>query len=117
MKKLLTYQLTMKKHVRHGDINFVEVSKSEGEIVKHDGSFVVGLGETTGHRHILKVKNPDDLVIKKDSSGNYYFELLAEGELTHEEHKTLKVLPAIYKKIQEREVDHFNESLVRKVID
>lgn len=107
----------MEKHTRHGDINFRPVTKSDGEIVKHKGSFIVGYGEATGHHHVLTVEKPKDLIIKKDSSGNYYFELLSEGTLTHEEHKKIIIKPGIYKKIQEREVDHFMGSIVRKVID
>ena len=103
--------------IRHGDINMHVVEKIEGEIVKHEGSFVLGLGETTGHRHILTVEKPKDLIIRKDSKGNYYFELLSEGKLTHEEHKTLIVPPGIYRKFQEEEVDHFAQSITRKVID
>lgn len=102
---------------RTGDINFNPVEKSEGELVKHKGSFVVGYGETTGHKHVLTVNNPNDLVITKDKSGNYFFELKSEGKLTHEEHKTIKILPGIYKKFQEEEVDHFANSVTRKVID
>lgn len=102
---------------RHGDINFHQSKKIEGDIVKHDGSFVVGLGETTGHRHVLTVEKPSDLVIRKDAKGDYYFELKAEGTLTHEEHKTLRMPPGIYKKFQEEEVDWFNEGISRKVID
>ena len=95
------------KYLRHGDINLHKVNKIEGEIIKHNGSFVVAEGETTGHKHRLMVENKKDLVIRKDSKGNFYFELLADGELTHEEHKTLIVPKGIYKEIREREVDHF----------
>lgn len=102
---------------RHGDINFHGIGKSEGKIVKHEGSFVVGLGETTGHRHILTVEDPSDLVIRKNAKGDYYFELKAEGTLTHEEHKMLKMPPGIYKKFQEEEVDWFAQGVTRKVID
>ncbi len=107
----------IKLAIRHGDIGFIPNKKSEGEVVKHKGSFVVGYGETTGHKHVLTVKNPEDLVIKKDIKGNYYFELLSEGKLTHEEHKTITIPPGTYKKFQEEEVDHFAGSVTRKVID
>lgn len=105
------------KNIRHGDINFNPIDKLEGEVVKHDGNFVVGLGETTGHRHILTVEKPKDLIVTKDKEGNYYFELKTEGKLTHEEHKTIVVPPGIYRKFQEEEVDHFANSVTRKVID
>lgn len=103
--------------IRHGDICFQVSEKAEGKIIKHNGSFVVGLGETTGHRHVLTVTHPEDLIIKQDIKGDYYFELLSEGTLTHEEHKTLKVAPGIYRKFQEEEVDHFAQSVTRKVLD
>jgi hypothetical protein len=105
------------KTYRHGDINLHEVEKIKGKTVKHDGTFILGLGETTGHRHVLTMEKPQDLIIRKDGEGNYYFELKSEGKLTHEEHKTLTVKPGIYKRVQEQEVDHFQGSITRKVID
>ena len=107
----------MKTNYRSGDINLHNVEKTKGKIIEHNGSFVLGLGETTGHKHILTVEKPQDLIIKQDNNGNYYFELLAEGKLTHEEHKTLIVKPGIYKKFQEEEVDNFANFVTRKVID
>lgn len=108
----------MKKiSIRHGDICFHNVEKSEGEIIKHDGSFIVGYGETTGHKHVLTVEKPSDLVIRKDDKGNFYFELLAKGKLLHEEHKTIELPKGIYRKFQEEEVDHFANSVTRKVLD
>lgn len=103
--------------IRTGDISFHSVEKVEGKIIKHNGTFVYGLGETTGHKHVLTVENPQDLIIKKDSAGNFYFELLAVGKLTHEEHKVISLPIGIYRKFQEEEVDHFAGSVSRKVID
>lgn len=103
--------------IRHGDIGFVPSDGMKGEVIEHKGEFVVGYGETTGHTHRLSVRNKEDLIIRKDSNGDYYFELLKEGTLVHEEHKTLIVPPGIYRKFQEEEVDHFAGSVMRKVID
>lgn len=86
---------------------------SKGEVVKHNGSFVVELGEHSGHRHILTVERPADLEIRKDDKGNFYFHLKAAGTLSHDEHKTLTIAPGIYRKSIEREVDHFSESIMR----
>lgn len=102
--------------IRHGDINLHQVNKFEGKIIKHTGSYVVAEGETTGHKHILQVKNPTNLEIYQDTFGNTYFNLKEEGILTHEEHKELVVPKGIYKEIREREVDHFAE-VTRTVID
>jgi hypothetical protein len=101
---------------RHGDIALHAVEKGEGEIIKHSGSFVVAEGETTGHKHLIKVANPADLIIRKDAFGNMYFQLLKEGTLSHEEHKTIKIAPGIYKEVREREKDWFSLS-VRRVVD
>lgn len=103
--------------IRHGDINLHLADEIKGTEIKHNGTFILGLGETTGHRHILTVEKPQDLIIKQDINGDYYFELLAEGTVTHEEHRTLKVPAGIYKKFQEEEVDHFAQSVTRKVVD
>lgn len=105
------------KHIRHGDINFSKVGKAVGETVSHDGTFIVGYGEATGHRHVLKVKDKENLIIKKDTKGNYYFTLLEKGLLSHEEHKTITLPPGTYRKIQEREIDWFAHGVERKVID
>ncbi len=103
--------------IRTGDISFHPVEKVEGKVIKHNGTFVYGLGETTGHKHVITVDRVEDLIIKQDVKGDYYFELLSEGKLKHEEHKTVVLPPGIYKKHQEEEVDHFAGSLTRKVID
>ena len=102
-------------YFRHGDISLHPEKKAKGKIVKHDGSFIVEHGES-GHKHTITVKQKEDLIIRKDVSGNYYFELLKEGELTHEEHKRLIIPPGIYKKNKEREVDHFSGA-TRSVVD
>lgn len=103
--------------IRHGDICFHPVDKVEGKEIKHEGKFIVGYGETTGHCHVLTLEKSKDLVIRKDSKGNFYFELLSEGTLSHEDHKSIKLPPGLYKKFQEEEVDHFAQSVTRKVID
>lgn len=104
------------KHKRNGDINMQEVKVLKGEVVKHNGSIIIGYGEATGHHHRLTVKNPDNLVVRQDGD-TWYFELLEDGQLTHEEHKTIPIKKGLYKKIHEREVDHFAGSVVRRVID
>ena len=106
----------MNKHKRNGDINLHEVEKMKGEIVEHKGSIIIGYGEATGHHHRLTVKNPANLIVRQDGD-TWYFELLEDGQITHEEHKTIQIKKGIYKKVHELEVDHFAKSIVRKVID
>ncbi len=106
----------MKNNYRHGDIGLQSVEKAEGEILSHKGSFVLAEGETTGHKHVISVKNPNDLEILQTKDGRYFFKLKSEGEITHEEHKTIKVSPGTYEMKREREYDWFSNS-TRRVID
>lgn len=107
---------------RHGDISFYEISKKEfdklkGEKVKHNGSFVLSEGETTGHKHVITATDILDMDIFKIEDGGYVFQLKSEGSVVHEEHKKLKFSPNYYRVGKEREVDHFAGSITRKVID
>lgn len=106
---------------RHGDINLYPISKEEydsiaGEIVKHDGKFVIQEGETTGHKHLMTVDIPGSFEIKRMPNGLHAF-VSNGGHLTHEDHKKLEIPPVYYKEVREREVDHFASSVVRRVID
>ena len=109
---------------RNGDVNLHEITEAEfkrvqGEIIKHNGSFVLAEGEVTGSKHFLKVKNPYNLTIKKDIAGNTYFQIdeIAELSHTHDHAPTLTPAKVWYKQIAEREIDHFAGSVVRKVQD
>lgn len=102
---------------RNGDINFHPIKKIKGKTIKHNGEFIVGYGEATGHHHRIKVKNPDNLIIKQDIQGNYYFELLEDGVLTHEEHKAIPIKKGRYIKTHEREIDWFATGVERKIVD
>ncbi len=104
------------KIYRHGDLAFHFVKETSGEILKHNGSFVAAEGETTGHKHLIEVNNKNDLIIKKDTNGNYYFELINDGQISHEEHKTIVLPRGKYKMLHEQEKDWFSLS-VRKVVD
>lgn len=104
------------KTLRHGDLSFHPIKETKGEVVKHNGSFIAAEGETTGHKHLVTVKDKSDLVIKKDGEGNYYFELLADGKISHEEHRTIALPKGKYKMVHEREMDWFSLS-TRRVID
>ena len=102
--------------IRHGDVSFHSTKKAQGEIIKHDGSYIVAFGEATGHHHLLTVKNPEDLEIRKDAAGKMYFVLHKEGTLTHQEHAPLTVPAGIYEQRQEQEYNWFSLA-VQRVID
>lgn len=98
---------------RHGDIFFRKVEKVEGNEVRHNGSFVVAEGETTGHKHVVKSQGME---IRQTADGRFYISLTEAGTLSHEEHKTITLPVGDYEVSNEREKDWFSIS-VRKVVD
>lgn len=102
--------------IRHGDVTLHPTKKAEGEIIKHSGSFVVALGEATGHHHRLTVLEPEHLEVRRAVDGRMFFVLHKEGTLTHEEHAPITLPAGTYEQKQEREYDWFALE-TRKVID
>ena len=101
---------------RHGDVSFHSISKKvEGKIIKHNGSFILALGEATGHHHKITVLDPVDMEIRETPAG-YILVLKREGQLTHQEHGTITVAPGKYSVGREREFDWFAK-VARRVID
>lgn len=101
---------------RHGDISFQPISKVEGQKVKHNGSFVLALGEHTGHKHVITTPSISDMEVFRDSMGGIYLRLKEDGTITHEEHRPIKIKKGTYKMFQEKEFDYaLGET--RKVLD
>mgnify|MGYP001559871991 CR=1 FL=1 len=108
------------KHSRSGDVNLRPTDKlpENLKIIEHNGSYITARGEATGSIHQLKVADPQKMKIMQDEKGNTYIQLLDVAEHSHtSDHETIKVMPGIYKQINEREIDHFNDSVVRRVVD
>lgn len=84
---------------------------AKGEVVKHNGSFVVMHGES-GHKHTITCERME---IRQDARG-FYLHLEKEGQLSHEEHKTITVPKGTYFVGKEREMDHFAKA-VKIVVD
>lgn len=91
-----------------GDIQLVPCQKQDGKVIKHNGEFTLALGETTGHSHRVKVKEPEQMLIVKDTNGNLFINFLGEGVLTHEEHGTHTIKKGWYKLGNEREYDYWS---------
>ena len=104
---------------RHGDVSFHPISVEEakrliesGE-VKHEESkkkltsFVVALGEVTGHKHVMTMERPETLSIETLVNGDMLFQLAAPAAMTHEEHSKILMEPGIYIRKIEREFDPF----------
>lgn len=96
-----------------------EFNRINGEIIRHDGSYILARGEATGSVHRIAVKNPPNMIIKKDAAGNTYLKITEEAEITHTaDHATIHTPPLVfYRQTPEREIDHFADSITRKVID
>lgn len=107
----------MKARFKHqGDIPcFPFDGDVKGERVEHDGSFVLALGEATGHHHRITVADPLDMEIVK-VEGGYILNLKSEGTIEHQEHLPIKLAPGKYRTGHEREKDWFSLA-VRRVVD
>jgi len=105
----------MSKFLHQGDITFIKVADVDIESEKHDGSFIVGFGEATGHHHRVTVQNPQDMEIVKVADG-FILRVKSKATITHEEHKSLILSPGTYRIGHEREMDWFSLA-TRNVID
>jgi len=107
----------MKKIYRHGDVILLKIEALPDGLkkIENNGSFVLALGETTGHKHVLTAPKID-LEVYQDAQGRNYFKVNSDARLSHEEHGTLVITPDIYVQGQEREKDWFSGA-VRKVVD
>lgn len=106
----------MNKYAHQGDITFSPFKgKLEGKLEKHKGFYIVGYGEATGHHHKVTVADPADMEIVKVYNG-FILRLKSEGTVTHQEHKSIKLSPGLYRVGHEREMDWFAMS-TRRVID
>ena len=107
----------MKKFMRHGDVNLHEVSELKGKKIETKGHYILARGEATNSVHEIRVKNPDNLEIY-EHEGTIFLRVMEPAEVTHtSDHETIILQPGIYRQVQEREVDHFADSVIRKVLD
>jgi len=110
----------MKGHnYRHGDVDFKGISEKEArELVTAKAikkaktkldSFVVALGEVTGHKHVMTMERPKSLNVYTIDEDTVLFELLSGASITHEEHHKITMVPGWYVKKIEREFDPFTQ--------
>lgn len=120
--------MKQKTPIRQGDVLLVPVEKlPEGKITKHT-ELTLAFGEATGHHHTL-YPAPHGLIAFETENfpchdsieeviinGKRFIKLDTEWLLRHQEHKELRIPPATYEIIIEREYDPFEEVL-KKVVD
>lgn len=98
---------------RHGDLLITPTKMSRKlKAIKHNGTYILAEGETTGHRHLITVEKPSDMVVS--GLDVIYLSLKSNATVTHEEHKTITIPIGDYKVIHEREKDWFSQKFGRK---
>jgi hypothetical protein len=97
------------KTYRHGDLGITPTKEIPKGLKKiYSGKeFILAYGEATGHHHKLVA---DKVEIFMDNSGKMYFKTDG-GELTHQEHKTIKIDKGCYFVNRENEFDYFLEEI------
>lgn len=103
------------QNYRHGDLPITPVTELNGTKITHHGSYVLALGEATGHKHIITAQ-PDMMDIYDIGNGMFMLDLRSEATISHEEHHTITLPPGKYRVGREREYDHFAH-IQRQVID
>ena len=100
---------------RHGDLLFKTIDKLPKKCrkISEGVNNVLALGEFTGHKHTLVTTAPVKIL---ELGGQKFFEIKETAEVNHDEHKTIKLEPGIYRMTNEREYDYFLEES-KKVVD
>lgn len=103
---------------RHGDllIKPIKIDKSKLKFLGKFDKFTLAEGETTGHKHLLVAEPKTSFNVYQNDQGQYVLEMEKSGEIRHEEHSTIKLLPDFYVVGNEREYSYF-ENEIKKVID
>jgi len=79
------------KQQYQGDIPILKIEEKFVKKIKFrplKKDLVVALGEATGHRHVVKVKEPTKILWGEDENGKYLKVLKGEAVIEHNTHKT-----------------------------
>lgn len=82
------------------------------EVRRGRRGFVLAEGEVTGHAHRVK----DEIRLYRGEDGMMYLKADNPFTLLHEEHKSIRFTPGVYKAWKVREYDHIEEA-IRQVAD
>lgn len=101
-----------------GDVTFARIAKlpKGAAPIEHKGSFVLALGEKTGHKHVITVEREEGMKLFREENGTVYAVLATPATITHEEHGLIRLESSIWRIGREREKDWFSMA-VRQVID
>lgn len=106
---------------RQGDILLIPADATPTDYIQRRGEVVLGLGEVTGHRHVLRdavwLVAPATNVEQFARSGGDVPVFVVAGEnsqLVHEEHATIKIPAGTWQVIRQRE---YSPEAIRAVAD
>ena len=102
--------------IRHGDLILTPTKNKGLKSLGKFGSFVLALGETTGHKHLLVAEKTTQFEVFKDNEGRFVLKLNNPATISHEEHNTITIMPDTYVVGNEQEYNYF-ELEAQKVID
>lgn len=101
------------QYLRHGDLSFHKEEKApELQTVEHNGSYVLALGEHTGHKHVI-TQDEGTVEIGYDTEGRLFLVIDGKATLTHEEHKPITFTSGVYRMENQREYDPFGKVIER----
>jgi hypothetical protein len=110
--------------IRHGDVNLIPISeeqfnKVKGKVIEHNGSYVLARGEATGSAHTITTEKKQEMKLVLGNDNNLYLALTSEAKITHTHDHEILTTPKVgfYIQVAERELDHFANSVVRRVQD
>ncbi len=96
---------------RQGDVLLRRIEKVAGKPTD-SGEKVLALGETTGHKHILR---GNGVQFFASASGQVQVQVTDTAELVHEEHARIEIPKGSYEVVLQREFDLLDG--VRQVAD
>jgi hypothetical protein len=117
---------TNKDHYRQGDVLIEAIAKIPTKVIKQKKSanIILAHGTATGHHHTLETKSPvkwfKEGVIPSTSAkastlaGEVYVSLPSGGQVTHQEHNTIKLPKGDYRITRQRE---YSPEAIRNVAD
>lgn len=78
--------------IRHGDVCLENATELPSEVKLLKGRKELAYGEVTGHAHRIDIGD-----IFETQNGQLYLKVEMIANLTHEEHKTVKIVPGCYR--------------------
>lgn len=73
----------------------------EGPTLKNQ--IILAHGEATGHKHAIKIKNGNVVLLKSANDSRFFLIITKESELVHEEHSKITLPIGNYEVVRQRE--------------